>query len=309
MEGSAAGQKLSSLVARICSLADSEGRWAIGPEEVARLVGADAVEFWRELNGLRHRISFGEAIDGFTQDTVGDLVTVLERLVGDGAEEALEQAGLFVPHERGVELTAHLLHAARRFSALHDIRTDDLAGMIRHGRSVRAAVELYLGEHVDLEALLRECAESYAGMEGLPLLAGATAARYLRRMVEKHVVDRTGLFILLETRLRTAAAGLGFVDPEDQEGREGDEGRERAGERGRRPSGRRPGRRTAARRSWALRAMGFAEQGAAPDADALRARYRRLMMRHHPDVDPTGLERCKDVNAAYALLIGEAAGE
>jgi hypothetical protein len=31
------------------------------------------------------------------------------------------------------------------------------------------------------------------------------------------------------------------------------------------------------------------------------------MMRHHPDVDPSGLERCKDVNVAYSLLIEEAA--
>ena len=31
----------------------------------------------------------------------------------------------------------------------------------------------------------------------------------------------------------------------------------------------------------------------------------RLMMRLHPDVDPSGLERCKDVNAAYSLLIAE----
>ena len=30
-----------------------------------------------------------------------------------------------------------------------------------------------------------------------------------------------------------------------------------------------------------------------------------MMMRHHPDVDPSGLERCKDVNVAYSLLIGE----
>lgn len=304
MEPRPAGPGLSALVDRIASLADPEGRWAIAPEEVARLVGADTVGFWRELNGLRHRISFGEAIDGFTQDTVGDLVTVLERLTCDGAEEALEQAGIFVPHERGVELTAHFLHAARRFSALHDIRMDDLAGIIRHGRSVRAAVELYLGEHADLESLIQECAESYTGMEGLPLLAGATAARYLRRMVEKHVVDRAGLFVLLETRLRTAAAGLGFVDPEDQERDEADKDRGRAGERGKRA-----GQRTAVRRAWALRAMGFAERGDAPDVDALRARYRRLMMRHHPDVDPAGLERCKDVNVAYALLIGEAAGE
>lgn len=298
MEPRPAGPGLSALVDRISSLADLEGCWAIAPEEVARLVGVDAVEFWRELNGLRHRISFGEAIDGFTQDTVGDLVTVLERLVGDGAEEALAQAGIFVPHERGVELTEYLLHAARRFSALHDIRTDDLAGMIRHGRSVRAAVELYLGEHADLESLIQECAESYAGMEGLPLLAGATAARYLRRMVEKHAVDRAGLFVLLESRLRTAAAGLGFVDPEDQ-GWSGAEGR----------GARVPDARRISRREWALQVMGFTGSGEGPDAGSLRARYRRLMMRHHPDVDPAGLEHCKDVNVAYALLIGEAAGE
>jgi len=54
--------------------------------------------------------------------------------------------------------------------------------------------------------------------------------------------------------------------------------------------------------------MGFGRSGEEPDADALRARYRQLMMRYHPDVDPSGLERCKDVNAAYSVLIAGAAG-
>jgi DnaJ-class molecular chaperone len=48
--------------------------------------------------------------------------------------------------------------------------------------------------------------------------------------------------------------------------------------------------------------MGFGA-GPVPAAAELRSRYRQLMMRHHPDADPAGLERCKDVNAAYALLI------
>jgi DnaJ-class molecular chaperone len=43
-------------------------------------------------------------------------------------------------------------------------------------------------------------------------------------------------------------------------------------------------------------------------AEDLRGRYRALMMRHHPDVDPSGLEVCKDVNAAYALLISDITG-
>jgi hypothetical protein len=299
---------MPALVERLSRLADPAGRWSIRSDEVIRLVGADPVRFWRELNGLRHRISFGEAIDGFTQDTVGDLVTVLEHLAGDGAEEALRRAGLFLPHEFGVGLTEELLHAARRFSAAHDIRTDELLGMIRHAGSVRAAIGIYLGEYTDVEALLVACSESFRAMQGLPGIGAITAARYLRRMFEKHVLDRRGLFALLEERLRLAAAQAGHVDAEERERAGGtDRGAGGGARRGAGAEGSAARRET--RRSWALRVMEFASSGEAPDADALRARYRQLMMRHHPDVDPSGLERCKDVNVAYSLLIAGTAAD
>ena len=67
--------------------------------------------------------------------------------------------------------------------------------------------------------------------------------------------------------------------------------------------GRAAGSREYSRRVWARKVMGFPD--GAFSAEALRARYRELMMRHHPDADPTGLERCKDVNVAYSLLIAE----
>ena len=238
VEGAATGMSgaaaLSALAERISSLADPAGCWTIRSEEVARLVGADPVRFWREANSLRHRISFGEAIDGFSQDTVGDLVTVLEHLVGDGAEEALRRAGLFLPHRFGVELTDQLLHAARRFAAAHEIRTDELLAMIRHAGSVRAAIGIYFGEYVDLEGLVASCAESFRAMHGLPGIGATTASRYLRRMFDRHVLDRRGLFTLLEERLRLAAAQAGHVDPEEREGedrgrRSAPEGRARCG--------------------------------------------------------------------------------
>jgi hypothetical protein len=305
---SSAGTDFSALVARISSLADPAGCWTIRSEEVARLVGADPVRFWRELHGLRHRISFGEAIDGFNQDTVGDMVTVLEDLAGDGAEEALRRAGLFLPHASGVELSDQLLHAARRFSAAHKIREDEYLAMIRHAGTVRAAIGIYLGEYTDRDGLVDSCAESFRAMQGLPGIGAITAARYLCRMFDRHVLDRRSLFTLLEERLRLAAAQAGHVDTEDWE-REDREHAGRAGGSERVEAHEAPGVRQAARRAWALRAMGFPAGGTdgAPDTDALRGRYRQLMMRHHPDVDPSGLERCKDVNAAYALLIGDAA--
>lgn len=309
MGPSSARADFSPLVARISSLAGAAGCWTIPSEEVARLVGADPVRFWREVNGLRHRISFGEAIDGFTQETVGDLVTVLECLAGDGAEEALRRAGLFLPHEYGVGLTEELLYAARRFSATQEVRTEEFLGMIRHAGSVRAAIGIYLGEYTDVESLLAGCSESFRAMQGLPGIGAITAARYLRRMFEKHVLDRRGLFALLEERLRVAAAQAGHVDPEERGrgDREAADGADRGAGRGA-GHGDRRGAHAGGPAAWALRVMGFGRSGEEPDADALRARYRQLMMRYHPDVDPSGLERCKDVNAAYSVLIAGAAG-
>ena len=144
---------------------------------------------------------------------------------------------------------------------------------------------------MDFEALVDGCAESFRVLQGMPAAGGATARRYLQRMLARHVLDRRALLAGLEERLRLAAAQLGFIDPED---------RARAGDA--------PGseaRQGSPRHAWARKVMGF--DAHVVSADALRVRYRELMMRHHPDVDPSGLERCKDVNVAYSLLIAEAA--
>ena len=110
-------------------------------------------------------------------------------------------------------------------------------------------------------------------------------------MFARHVLDGRSLLVGLEERIRITAAQMGFIDPED---------------RPRTDHGETPGSsREPARRAWARKVMGFAQ--AAFSAEELRARYRQLMMRHHPDADPAGLEKCKDVNVAYSLLISEAA--
>ncbi|HEY9595228.1 MAG TPA: J domain-containing protein, partial [Spirochaetia bacterium] len=132
------------------------------------------------------------------------------------------------------------------------------------------------------------CAESFRTRGGLPDVAAITAERYLRRLFARHVLSRQGLLALLEHRLRLTAAERGFTDPEERV-------------RARRTAG--PARTAPSRRAWALGVMELEEEML--EADALRERYRQMMMRHHPDVDPAGLERCKDVNVAYSFLIAE----
>ncbi|MGD0726822.1 MAG: J domain-containing protein [Spirochaetia bacterium] len=284
-------EKLTALIEQLAARADETGGWTISPEEVAGILGVGQVPFWRAIHETRDRIAFADAIDGWSADSVGDLVTVLERLLGVGPEEMMARAGLFVPHPRGIELTEELLFRARRLAAAHEVRVDDLAAMLRYTGTVRGAIEIYFDTHIDLEALVDGSAESFRVLQGMPAVGRATARRYLQRMFARHVLDRRALLAGLEERLRLAAAQLGFIDPED---------RARASDA---PDS--EGRKGSPRHAWAKKVMGFGGHVVTPDA--LRARYRELMMRHHPDVDPSGLERCKDVNVAYSLLIAEAA--
>lgn len=283
-------EKLGALIERLSACADESGSWTISPEDVAGILGVEQVPFWRAIHETRDRISFADAIDGWSADTVGDLVTVLERLLGAGPEETMARAGLFVPHPRGIELTEELLFRARRLSAAHVVQSDELDAMIRYAGSVRGAIEIYFNEHVDLDSLVDGCAESFRVLQGMPAVGRATARRYLQRMFARHILDRRALLAGLEERLKLAAAQLGFVDPED---------RARAAD-----ASESVGPQDTSRHAWAKKVMGIG--GLAVTPESLRARYRHLMMRHHPDVDPSGLERCKDVNVAYSLLIGEA---
>jgi len=282
-------EKLGALIERLSACVDQDGGWTISSEDVAGILGVEPVPFWRAIHETRDRISFADAIDGWNADSVGDLVTVLERLLGAGPEEAMARAGLFVPHPRGIELTEELLFRARRLSAAHEVRADELAAMIRYSGSVRGAVEIYFNEHVDLDSLVDSCAESFRVLQGIPAVGRATARRYLQRMFARHVLDRRALFAGLEERLTLAAAQLGFIDPEDRARAEA--------------SAESAGPPDTPRHAWAKKVMGI--RGLAVTPEELRARYRQLMMRHHPDVDPSGLERCKDVNVAYSLLVAE----
>jgi curved DNA-binding protein CbpA len=43
-------------------------------------------------------------------------------------------------------------------------------------------------------------------------------------------------------------------------------------------------------------------EGGVLDLRRLKSRYKSLMKVYHPDLNPQGLRRCQEINAAYALL-------
>jgi hypothetical protein len=280
---------LDALVQLMSSRIDERGNWHVRSEELIAALEVDSVPFWRAVHASRDRIGFAEAVDGFSQDSAGDLVTVLERFYGPQAEQALIRAGLFLPHELRIELMEELYSLVERSTSEHRIGEDELAAMIGFAGSVGGAIPIYLGEHADLDALIDECAAAFAAARGMPSVGRVTAARCLGDFVRRHLIEKRTLFAGLERRLRHAARRLGYPDTEAEDWAAG--------------SG--PGERAApARTGWALGVLGLS--GAPLRIGVLRRRYRELMKRFHPDVNPSGLERCKDINAAYALLLSQA---
>ena len=37
----------------------------------------------------------------------------------------------------------------------------------------------------------------------------------------------------------------------------------------------------------------------------LKSKYKHLMKRYHPDINPDGLKRCQEINAAYTTLVAQ----
>lgn len=277
---------LDSLAQTICTRIEEEGNWGVSSDEVISLAGLDPAEFWRSAHVLRDRIGFCDAVDGFTQDTVGDLVTIMERIFGPAAEEALSRAGAFMPHPLRLGLMGELFSRAEAFVASHEISNDELASMIRFAGSIGRALPIYMEVHADPGQLIKESAEAFTESRGIPEAGRFTAARFLRELFSRHIVDTRALFAGLERRLREAARRLGFADPQE-------EGRAGGGSREEDAGG-------SDRRTWARRVLGL--PSAPVPFDMLRRRYRELIMRFHPDVNPSGLERCKDITAAYSAL-------
>jgi hypothetical protein len=284
---------LDAVVHLISSRVDDEGNWSVCSDELIAALDIDPVLFWRAVHAQRDRIGFMEAVDGFSQDSAGDLVTLLERVAGPQTEGALTRAGLFLPHPLRVELMEQLFSRAERFASAHSPREDELAAMIVFAGSVSDAIGIYFREHVDLDALIDECAGSFAAARGMPAVGALTAARCLRDFVSRHLIEERSLFFSLEKRLHLAARRLGYRDA----GVEGTTGEAPESD----------GRTGVPRVIWAKAVMGLPSAPIA--AETLRRRYRELMKRYHPDVNPAGLERCKDINAAYAVLMsGEEKG-
>lgn len=294
---------LTGLVGRIRRMEEAGQAWSLSAEEVHRLLAVESAAFYRRIYAAelsRHPlVGLESATRRYTQESVGELVALLELFAGAQAETALERAGIFFPHAAQVEIMGTFVRAASRAALVHHLEEEEFSAMLRAFRRYERAREVYLEEHFPMAALLEEAARAYcAGRHfTIPALAERNVRGLLLLFFHKHVLDLRALLATVESALFAQAVREGYAAAWAGPGEESATAGIGAGAGPRRAAG--PGANGAVER--ARRVMDLDDQPLT--LARLKSRYKNLMKCYHPDVNPAGLRRCQEINAAYAMLL------
>jgi len=281
---------VAALSERIRAQALAGRPWSLRASELPRLLRLDSAFYHRRIyaaeragNRLVGPASLG---GGFSQDNVGELVSLLELFCGPAAESELRKQGVFFSHPEQLELMGTFLSVAAEAVRDHRLATEQFSAMLRVFHDFERARKVYREEHFPLEGLLARAADRFcAGRTfGLPDLAAGNVRGLLEFFFRKHLLEPERLFVALDELLRQQAVAEGYAE------------RERAHS-------------AAEGQSPVQRARRLLELEGRPLTPAfLKSQYKRLMKIYHPDINPEGLRRCQEINAAYSLLAPGVAG-
>ena len=158
--------------------------------------------------------------------------------------------------------------------------------MVRHFKRYDIAEQAYCDTYLSMEPIIDACSTEHAEGRESAAVHQLTAKWYLRTLVDRRIIVPAdlgpALFDLLRSIGRQEGA-LPRIAADDQgatAGAQADIVDDRAG-------------------ALAL----FELRPAYPSRAEIQSRYRRLMRRFHPDINPEGLDMAKRINAAYAVLL------
>ena len=280
---------LTGLVAEIRRQEAAGHAWELAPGDLQRLLELTPEQYYQSVYAAHVEghplISLDLATERFSQGSVLPLVNLLEHLCGAEAESALERAGIFFSHDQQAEITAGFFDAAAGTVGAHEFQDEEFTAMLRVFGGIARARQTYLDHYFDLDEMRHGAALRYCAARDftIPELALRNAEGVLQHLFSKHVLRAESIFGSLHGRFLAAAARAGFADEPPR--------------RERRP----PADSATTATDHARRTMGL---GAGPlTLQRIKARYKQLMKRFHPDVNPHGLRRCQEINVAYATLV------
>jgi len=290
---------IQPLINHISRALEEQGNWSLTIAEVAALLLIDETELYGRLYRQAHREGVRTPVSEYhyAPESAGELVRLLEGLreesAGQLTEEAFTKAGLFVPYPLRVDLQERFV---RQFVADYVIHAVDLTtfdAMLRATGRADEAVGLYVDEYFPLEAAISRAAESFTRDNDYPQRMEITAGFFLATLFRRHLLDRRELLSPLVSLLRGRARDTGYIRDGSTRKRAtasaDDFGTEASTE----------SRSAELRRARSL----FGIRNGETTPGLIRERYKTLIRKYHPDVNPAGLEMSKRINVSYAILL------
>lgn len=285
------------LIERIRAQEQTGKSWNLRAAEVRHLLGVDPADFYRRIYAAERAgnrlVGLSTAGERYCQENIGELVSVLELFCGREVERQLYEAGIFLPYTEQQELMGIFLNVAAEAVRSHRLETGDFSAMLRAFGGFERARRVYREQYFPMESLTAEAVRRYGSTRvfAIPDLALANAGRILQLFFRKHLLEPEDLFAPLFERLREQAVLEGYERRPESSGQSGARSRAAWGAGRKVPA-------TPARKARC--AMGL--DGGPLDLTLLKRRYRELIRIYHPDINPEGLRRCQEINAAYSLL-------
>ena len=279
------------LIREIKSLIDPRGNWKISRDRVLDLLGMKIQDAYPLMAASRDPlVDFSTSEYG--RENTGVLISLMECLGFKNAPEDFWRAGLWIPYEVQVELQESLIRKISSAIGTHEIDYDTFLAMFDVFPRFLRAANCYLEEFFSEEALIDEAVKALLNehpeteFEFAEVSLKLLAAELLRREIISYRVFFTGLFSELKSRLIVE----GRIESEYY-GSEYD---------GRGAGAPEPGLHKDLREAG--RIFGYTSNQAVEKRE-LRQRYKNLMKRYHPDINPGGLETAKKINRAYGVFL------
>jgi len=279
---------IEELLEEIRSLTIGEN-WRISLEQALGFVEQSREEYYQFAYARLRRSGVLEISDYFSRDNAGDLIQFLGNSIHPEAESLFFQAGYYFNEGILQDWREFFISVAMSRMLSEAVDREELEISLAGCRLFQDAALFYCHSVFNTEELIQFSLNLFLEKSGAENHA---LSRFLLREDIRYCLDRRlirweDLYRTVFRKLHDKAAswrilnGTPFWDEEFQRRTLSGEVKE------------------------ALQVLEFT--GAElPDKESLRKRYRGLMKKYHPDINPEGLEKARKINEAYTLALGEA---
>ncbi|MCE9600353.1 MAG: DnaJ domain-containing protein [Spirochaetia bacterium] len=269
---------LDEILEEIESMREGD-RWEITLESVLAILGVTYEDYCKAQYHKRKKT--GMNLQGFSEENAGRLVEMLAGFGYDSAG-AFQRAGYFFSADFLQEWQEFFISVTSSRLLGHEVDRSELENALSACRKPGDGLEFYCETKFNLEELVQFASSLFLrkhGIESHSVSAGVLNS-YILQMYNQRILKREDLFstlnaILIEKAiewriLRAADVRNKIVLPPDL-----------------------------------ARALETLEMltDEMPQNDELKRQYRTLLKRYHPDVNPTGLEKTREINTAYTFVI------